>query len=124
MHNLIPVLSDYIPILFMLVIAVLLASALLGISYLLGPRKVSEQKLTPYESGITPFSDARGRFSIRYYLIGASFILFDIEVAFLLAWAVTMRELALIGFFVAMPFLLLLLLGFLYEWKRGVLEWE
>lgn len=80
--------------------------------------------MTPYESGITPYGDARSKFSMRYYLVGASFILYDIEVAFLVLWAVIYRDIGLYGLIVMTPFLLLLVLGFIYEWKRGIFQWE
>jgi len=118
------VLISYIPILLILLISIFLAALLLSVSYLVGPRRYAEQKLTPYESGITPYGDARRRFSMRYYLIGALFILFDVEAVFLIAWAVVFRELGMIAFIEIMIFLLIIFAGYLYVWKRGVLEWE
>lgn len=119
-----PVLASYVPVLIILILSIVLASVMLGISHILGPHRKNKNKMSAYESGITPLGDARSRFSIRYYMLGAMFILFDIEVVFLVVWAVVFRELAMLGFVVMMPFLLILLLGFFYEWKRGVLEWE
>lgn len=102
----------------------MLAAALLSVSYLLGPKKGGKKELTPYESGITPYGDARSKFSMRYYMIGALFILFDVEAVFLIAWAVVFRELGMLAFIEIMLFLLIIIAGYFYVWKRGVLEWE
>lgn len=117
-------LTSYIPVILIIFISIGLASVLLGVSYLLGPKRGGRKEMTPYESGITPYGDARGKFSMRYYLVGASFILYDIEVAFLVVWAVIYRDIGLLGLVVMLPFLLLLVLGFIYEWKRGIFQWE
>lgn len=117
-------LTSYIPVILIISISVILASLLLGISYFVGPKRGGKKEMTPYESGITPYGDARSRFSMRYYLVGASFILYDIEVAFIVLWAVIFRDLDLYGLIVMTPFLLLLILGFIYEWKRGIFQWE
>ncbi len=118
-------LDQYIPILLIIVIAIVLASALLGISYLLGPRRYeSWRKLIPYESGMIPEGDAREKVSLRYYLIGALFILFDVEIVFLVAWAVVFRELGLVALIEVIAFLVVVMGGYLYVLKRGALEWE
>ncbi len=117
-------LSDYIPILIILVLAVLLAGALLGISHLLGPKRFARGKLSPYESGISPVGDARERFPIRYYLIGALFILFDVESIFLFAWAVVFKRLGMLAFIEIIVFFIVILSGYFYVLKKGVLEWE
>lgn len=117
-------LADYIPILLILLLAVLLASALLTVSYLLGPKKYIQKKLTPYESGIDPVGDAREKFSLKYYLIGALFILFDVEIVFLFVWAVVFKELGTLAFAEIIVFLIIILAGYFYVLKRGVFEWD
>lgn len=120
---------DYLPLLILVVIATGFAAIAILVPTVLGPRKENKQKLEPYESGIIPFHDARRRFPIKFYLIAMLFLLFDIEVIFLFPWAAIVRDLrdnysmwlALgpMGFF-----LLLLIAGLLYEWKKGALDWE
>ena len=117
-------LAEYIPILLIILFAILLASLLLTVSHLLGPRRDKEKKLAPYESGIDPVGDARERFSLRYYLIGALFILFDVEVVFLFVWAVVYKELGMLAFVEIAAFLTVILAGYLYVLKKGVLEWD
>ena len=120
---------DYLPLLILVVIATGFSAIAIGLPSLLGPSRTNKQKLEPYESGIIPFHDARRRFPIKYYLVAMLFILFDIEVIFLFPWAGVIRELrdsysmwlaiGPMGFF-----LLLLIVGLLYEWKKGALDWE
>ena len=122
--NLIAVLSDYLPILLIILFAIFLASLLLTISYLLGPKRPKAKKLTPYESGIKPVGDAREKFSMKYYLIGALFILFDVETVFLFVWAVVFKELGLFAFIEIIVFLIVILCGYFYALRKGVLEWD
>jgi NADH-quinone oxidoreductase subunit A len=120
---------DYLPLLILVVIATGFAGIAIGLPSLLGPRRANAQKLEPYESGIIPFHDARRRFPVKYYLVAMLFILFDIEVIFLYPWAAILRDLrdqysvwlALgpMGFF-----LFILIIGLLYEWRKGALDWE
>lgn len=117
-------LGDYIPILLIMVLAIILAAAMLGLSAVVGPRRDSKRKLSPYESGIPPTGDARGKFSIKYYLIGALFILFDVEAVFLFAWAVVFKELGLPALIEIIVFLIVILGGYFYIVKKGALEWE
>lgn len=117
-------LGDYIPILLIMVLAIILAAAMLGLSAVVGPRRDSKRKLSPYESGIPPTGDARGKFSIKYYLIGALFILFDVEAVFLFAWAVVFKELGLPALIEIIVFLIVILGGYFYIIKKGALEWE
>ena len=117
-------LSDYLPILLILLFAIFLASLLLTISFLLGPKRPTASKLSPYESGIIPVGDARGKFSIKYYLIGALFILFDVETVFLFVWAVVFKELGLFAFIEMVVFLIIVLCGYFYVLRKGVLEWD
>jgi NADH-quinone oxidoreductase subunit A len=121
--------QEYLPLLIFVVIATIFAFIAIGLPSLLGPKRKNEQKLEPYESGIIPFHDARRPFPVKYYLVAMLFILFDIEVIFLFPWAgalIPLRDaygllvaLAPIGFF-----LLILILGLVYEWSKGALDWE
>lgn len=122
---LLAVLEQYIPILLIIIMGIGLAAALITVSYLLGPkREGSWRKLIPYESGIVPVGDAREKFSLRYYLIGALFILFDIETVFLIVWAVVFKELGLLALIEILAFLLIVVGGYFYVLKKGALEWE
>ncbi len=116
--------AGYIPILIMIVLAVLLAAVLLLVSHALGPKRYEKRKLTPYECGIPPVGDTRGRFSARYYLIAALFILFDVEIAFLFAWAVIFKELGLLAFIEVLVFLIIILGGYFYLLNKEALEWD
>jgi len=115
--------QNYIPVLILLGAVVLLAGIMLGLSYLLGPRRPTREKLAPYECGIVPTTDARQRFSVKFYMVAMVFILFDVEVVFLYPWAVIFHELRMFGFIEMLLFLLLVLPGFVYLWKKGVLDW-
>ncbi len=122
---LLAVLDQYIPILIIIIFAIILASLMLTLSYLLGPkRKGTWRKLIPYESGIIPKGDAREKFSLKYYLIGALFILFDVEFVFLIAWAVVFKELGIVALIEILAFLLIVIGGYFYVLKIGALEWE
>jgi NADH-quinone oxidoreductase subunit A len=94
------------------------------LSLTLGPRRPTARKLTPYESGITPIGTAQRRLPVKFYLIAVLFILFDIEIIFLLPWAVTLRDLGFFGFIEVLVFVVILLVGFVWIWKKGALEWE
>src|ERR1700728_358393 len=114
----------YFPILVQAVIAMVLAAALITISYAFGKRVENRVKDMPYESGIVPTGDARQRFSVKFYLVGMLFILFDIEAIFLYPWAVVYRELLMAGFIEMLIFVILILSGFFYIWKKGALDWS
>ncbi len=116
--------ADYIPVLLVIIFAVFLASLFVTVSYFLGPRRHRDRKLTPYESGIDPVGDARERFSLKYYLIGALFILFDVEAVFLFVWAVVFRDLGMLAFIEIVVFLIIILTGYYYVLRKGVLEWD
>ena len=119
------VLEQYVPVLLIIVIAIVLAAALLSVSYLLGPKRYgSWRKHLPYESGMVPRGDAREKVSLKYYLIGALFILFDIEIVFLVAWAVVFRELGMVALIEVLAFLVVVIGGYFYVLKKGALEWE
>ena len=117
-------LSEYLPILMFLGVSTILALALLAIGSLLGPKRPGADKLSPYECGFEAFEDARMKFDVRYYLVAILFILFDLEIAFLFPWAVALKEIGPAGFWAMMVFLLILVVGFIYEWKKGALDWE
>ena len=117
-------LENYLPI--MIFIAIGIAIGLLPIlaGFLLAPHKPDSEKLSPYECGFEAFEDSRMRFDVRYYLVAILFILFDLEIAFLFPWAVVLDSIGLFGFVAMMIFLGILVIGFIYEWKKGALEWE
>ena len=117
-------LLEYLPIVIFLGIAVVMAVAAIGGSYVLAPQWPDRDKTSAYECGFDAFEDARGRFDVRFYLVAILFIIFDLEVAFLFPWAVSFSEIGLYGFWSMMVFLGLLTVGFVYEWKKGALEWE
>lgn len=115
--------ETYFPVLVQVVIALVVAAGLVAISFLLGKRVRNRVKDSPYESGMAPTGTARERFSVKFYLVGIVFILFDIEAVFLYPWAVVYRELKLFGFFEMLLFVVLVLSGFFYMWRKGALEW-
>jgi NADH-quinone oxidoreductase subunit A len=117
-------LVEYLPILMFLGIASGLAAVILLASFLVARRRPDVEKLSPYECGFEPFEDARGRFDVRFYLVAILFIIFDLEVAFLFPWAVSLGNIGLLGFWSMMIFLGVLTIGFIYEWRKGALEWE
>ena len=117
-------LAEYLPIFLFLVVAGGIGVALLVIGYLLGPRKADARKASPYECGFEAFEDARMQFDVRYYLIAILFIIFDLEIAFLFPWAVVFQQIGMIAMIEMGLFLLLLVVGFAYVWKKGALEWE
>jgi NADH-quinone oxidoreductase subunit A len=113
----------YIPILLHFVMVVALAAGLLGLSWWVGVRRPTQEKLSPYECGIPPVGNARERFSVSFYLVGMLFILFDVEAVFLYPWAVVFRGLKWFGFLEMFVYIAILLAGYLYIWKKGALEW-
>jgi NADH-quinone oxidoreductase subunit A len=117
-------LQNYVPILIFLGVAGLLGSLLIGLGFLFGPRRPDEEKLSAYECGFEPFSDSRTKFDVRYYLVAILFIVFDLEIAFLFPWAVSLGAIGALGLAAMGVFLLILVVGFVYEWKKGALEWD
>ena len=115
--------DTYFPVLVQIGLAVLVATALVAISYLIGKRVKDKVKDSPYECGIAPTGTARERFSVKFYLVAIMFILFDVEVVFLFPWAVVFRELKLYGFVSMLLYLVVVLSGFLFLWKKGALDW-
>jgi NADH-quinone oxidoreductase subunit A len=114
----------YFPVLLQVAIAMAIAALMLGLSSILGKRVRNRVKDMPYESGIVPTGDARHRFSVKFYLVGMLFILFDIEAIFLYPWAVVYRELKMFAFVEMLVFIVLILCGFFYIWKKGALDWS
>jgi NADH-quinone oxidoreductase subunit A len=117
-------LREYFPILVFLAIAGAVAVAMVAGSFMLARQRPDSEKLSPYECGFAPFDDARIRFDVRYYLVAILFIIFDLEVAFLFPWAVALGDIGLFGFWSMVVFLAVLTVGFIYEWRKGALEWE
>jgi NADH-quinone oxidoreductase subunit A len=117
-------LIEYLPILIFLGIALVLSAMILMASYVLARQRPDAEKVSAYECGFEPFEDARGRFDVRFYLVAILFIIFDLEVAFLFPWAVSLGNIGLLGFWSMMIFLGVLTIGFVYEWRKGALEWE
>ena len=117
-------LQPYLPVILFILVGVAVGVAPVVLGTLLGPSRPDPEKLSPYECGFEAFEDARMKFDVRYYLVAILFILFDLEIAFLFPWAVALREIGPLGFWAMMVFLLILVVGFAYEWKKGALDWE
>jgi len=121
-------LENYFPILMFILVGIALGVVPVmlggGLSRLLGVHRPDAEKLSPYECGFEAFEDARMKFDVRYYLVAILFILFDLEIAFLFPWAIVLQEIGFFGFMAMMVFLGILVVGFIYEWKTGALEWE
>jgi NADH-quinone oxidoreductase subunit A len=117
-------LLEYLPILIFVGIAVGMTIMILMASFVVARQRPDTEKLSPYDCGFAPFEDTRGRFDVRFYLVAILFIIFDLEVAFLFPWAVSLGNIGLFGFWSMMFFLAILTIGFVYEWKKGALEWE
>ena len=117
-------LIDYLPILILVGLAALFAGGSILLSALLGPRRPTIEKLSPYECGVEPVGSARDRFSVKFYLVAMLFIIFDMEIVFLYPWAVVYKEFKAFGLAAMGTFLLILLIGFFYVWKKGGLEWD
>ncbi|MFN7710298.1 MAG: NADH-quinone oxidoreductase subunit A [Holosporales bacterium] len=117
-------LRAYAPIIIFIAIAIGLSLVLVALAYMRGPKKPDVQKLAQYECGFDSFGDPRAKFDVRFYLVAILFIIFDLEIAFLFPWAVSLGEIGLFGFWSMMVFLGILTVGFIYEWKKGALEWE
>jgi len=117
-------LSEYLPILIFLGVAVGLSFIMVVIPFIVALRRPDKEKLSQYECGFEAFSDARGKFDVRFYLVAILFIIFDLEIAFLFPWAISLKEIGAFGFWSMMVFLGVLTVGFIYEWKKGGLEWE
>ncbi len=117
-------LREYLPILIFLAIVAVVVVMMPAMSWMMARQRPDPEKLSAYECGFAPFEDARRRFDVRFYLVAILFIIFDLEIAFLFPWAAAFREIGLFGFWSMVVFLAVLTVGFIYEWKKGALEWE
>ncbi|MEY3668745.1 MAG: hypothetical protein RL258_140 [Pseudomonadota bacterium] len=117
-------LESYLPVLLFILVGIGVGVGPMLIGKLVGPHRPDSEKLSPYECGFEAFEDARMQFDVRYYLVAILFILFDLEIAFLFPWAVSLQEIGFFGFMAMMIFLAILVLGFIYEWMKGALDWE
>jgi NADH-quinone oxidoreductase subunit A len=117
-------LSQYLPVLLFILVGLAIGAICLGMGNLLRPHKPDPAKNSPYECGFEAFEDARMKFDVRYYLVAILFILFDLEIAFLFPWAVALKDVGVAGFVAVLIFLTILVVGFVYEWKKGALDWE
>ena len=117
-------LEEYFTIIVFLIIAFVLSCTFIIINFVFAPKKPDPEKLSAYECGFEPFSDSRMEFDVRFYLVAILFIIFDLEIAFLFPWAISLGNIGIVGFFSMMFFLAILTIGFIYEWKKGALEWE
>src|SRR3990170_9982 len=116
--------ENYLPILIFIIVGIFFGAAPIALGRLLAPNRPDSAKLSPYECGFEPFEDARMKFDVRYYLVAILFIVFDLEIAFLFPWAVSLGAIGMAGFWAMMMFLGVLVVGFIYEWRKGALEWE
>jgi NADH-quinone oxidoreductase subunit A len=116
--------KDYLPVVIFMAIAAAIALALMASAIIIAVRKPDPEKLSAYECGFKAFDDARMKFDVRFYLVSILFIIFDLEVAFLFPWAVALGDIGLLGFWSMMIFLVVLTVGFIYEWRKGALEWD
>ncbi len=117
-------LAEYLPIIVFITVGATVGVVLIALGFLLGPRRPDDEKLSPYECGFEAFEDTRMRFDVRYYLVAILFIIFDLEIAFLFPWAVSLDKIGLFGLVAMAIFLAILVVGFIYEWKKGALEWD
>ena len=117
-------LEQYFPVLLFIIVGIGIGLVLLMVGSLVAPDRPDAEKLSPYECGFEAFEDARMKFDVRYYLVAILFILFDLEIAFLFPWAIVLPDIGVFGFWSMMIFLGILIIGFIYEWKKGALEWE
>ena len=117
-------LANYLPILLFILVGLGVGAAAIAAGKALAPSRPDAQKLSPYECGFEAFEDSRMKFDVRYYLVAILFIIFDLEIAFLFPWAIVLDEIGVFGFWAMMLFLGILVLGFVYEWRKGALEWD
>ena len=117
-------LNEYFSIILFLIIALVLSCAFILTNFILSPKNPDPEKLSAYECGFEPFEDSRMEFDVRFYLVAILFIIFDLEIAFLFPWAISLGNIGILGFFSMMIFLFILTVGFIYEWKKGALDWE
>ena len=123
-YNPATLIENYLPILIFIGVGIVMGIAPMVVGFILGPRHPDAEKTSPYECGFEAFEDLRMKFDVRYYLVAILFIIFDLEIAFLFPWAVALDHIGTFGFVAMMLFLGVLVVGFIYEWKKGALEWE
>ena len=117
-------LENYLPVLVFMVVGIAVGGIMIVLGFILSPNRPDSEKLSPYECGFEAFEDARMKFDVRYYLVAILFIIFDLEIAFLFPWAVVLGDIGMFGYTAMAIFLGILVIGFIYEWKKGALEWE
>jgi len=117
-------LENYLPVLIFLIVGGGIGFIMLALGWVLGPHRPDDQKLSPYECGFEAFNDSRMKFDVRYYLVAILFIIFDLEIAFMFPWAIVLDQIGWFGYGAMVVFLGILVIGFIYEWKKGALEWE
>ena len=117
-------LQNYLPILVFIGVGLVVAVVMIALGFILGTRKPDSEKLSPYECGFEAFEDSRMKFDVRFYLVAILFIIFDLEIAFLFPWAIVLDDIGIVGLLSMAVFLGILVIGFIYEWKKGALEWE
>ena len=117
-------LENYLPVLIFIVIGLAVGAVMITLGFVLSPHKPDAEKLSAYECGFEAFGDARMKFDVRYYLVAILFIIFDLEIAFLFPWAIVLEDIGMFGYVAMLIFLGILVIGFIYEWKKGALEWE
>jgi NADH-quinone oxidoreductase subunit A len=117
-------LENYLPVLVFIGVGLVVGVVMVALGFVLGTRRPDDEKLSPYECGFEAFEDARMKFDVRYYLVAILFIIFDLEIAFLFPWAVVLDKIGMVGLLAMTLFLGILVIGFIYEWKKGALEWE
>ncbi len=116
--------ARYLPLLVHVCVASVIAGAIVTLSWIIGQHKANKQKMSPYECGVEPIGDVRGRFSVKFYLVAMLFILFDVEAVFMYPWAILLRELKMFGFWEMLVYIAIVLVGFVYIWKKGVIDWN
>jgi len=117
-------LENYLPVLVFIGVGLVVGVVMVALGFVLGTRRPDDEKLSPYECGFEAFEDARMKFDVRYYLVAILFIIFDLEIAFLFPWAIVLDQIGMVGLVAMTVFLGVLVVGFIYEWKKGALEWE
>jgi NADH-quinone oxidoreductase subunit A len=117
-------LENYLPVLIFIIVGLVIGGVMILLGFILAPNHPDSEKLSPYECGFEAFEDSRMKFDVRYYLVAILFILFDLEIAFLFPWAVVLETIGWFGYIAMSLFLGILVVGFIYEWKKGALEWE
>jgi NADH-quinone oxidoreductase subunit A len=116
--------ENYLPVLIFIIVGLAIGGIMVALGFVLGPHRPDSEKLSPYECGFEAFEDSRMKFDVRYYLVAILFIIFDLEIAFLFPWAIVLESIGWFGYIAMSIFLGILVIGFIYEWKKGALEWE